>query len=72
MRLYVLSCSVSYYDCVQGFVIRARSQAHARKIASENSADEGSKTWLDPKRSTCNLLRSDGETGIILRDFSAA
>ena len=44
------------YDSVDKFVIVAPDEAEARRIASENSADEGGGTWTDPARSTCEML----------------
>jgi len=58
-------------DCDQpaAFVIRAESEAAARAVAAANCGDEGSREWLDPERSTCELLEPDGPDGVMLRDF---
>lgn len=59
------------YDCSDGFVIRAVSEAHARVLASRTNGGEGPETWTDPLRSTCEVLRADGEPGVVLSDFNA-
>jgi hypothetical protein len=59
------------YDANNGFVIRAETEQHAREIASQQRGDEGSSTWLDPRRSSCRELTADGPTEVIIRDFNA-
>lgn len=58
------------YDAVNGFVIRAGSHAHARRIASENAKDEGPSVWMDVDRSTCNQIGEKGLDGVILKDVN--
>jgi hypothetical protein len=72
------------YDKSFGFIVRAETEAEARKIASENAGDENrgeflrikianTKTpWLDEKYSTCIELTSEGEAGLIMGDFAYA
>ncbi len=59
------------YDCAHGFVVRASSEAHAREIASGEAGNEKAEFWKDPDKSRCEVLRVDGDPGIILRDFHA-
>ena len=64
-----------WYDKCFGFVIRAEDEASARLAANEQAGDEvypdsGEKTaWLDPSYSTCDELQTDGEAGILMKDF---
>jgi hypothetical protein len=62
------------YDKAHGFVVRARSEESARKMAasSNNVGDEGQDAWLDPAHTTCETLTSEGEAEIVLCDFYAA
>lgn len=65
------------YDKVHGFVVRAKSEQHAREIAQKNGSDEctcwtaNTKTpWLDPKYTTCKVLSArSGEAGLVMRDY---
>jgi hypothetical protein len=59
------------YDCNDGFVIRAETEADARKIASEQRGDEGSEVWLSSEKSTCDELLQSGDVGVVLQDFHA-
>jgi hypothetical protein len=43
-------------DVVTGFVVKAYSEDTARKLASEKAGDEGTKTWLDSKKSSCDRI----------------
>lgn len=61
-----------WYDSVNGFVIRAVSEGQARSIASSKSAGEGSFAWLDPSKTSCEELLTDGEVEVVICDFSAA
>lgn len=70
MQIYLLTSEVGYYDCAHGFVVVAKSYKQARELASKDAGDEGAKTWLDPKTSTCTLL-TPTTPGIILKDFNA-
>ena len=77
MKLYLLTrksgSRIGYDECA-GFVIRAVSPKSARRIASQNAGDENrvvSKPWLDPEKTDCKVLNSDGEGGVVLCDFRA-
>lgn len=65
------------YDCSDGFVVRAPSEARARTMISENGGlegtygDEGPEVWLARDGSTCEEIAVEGPEEIILRDFWA-
>jgi hypothetical protein len=61
----------SPYDKAFGFVVRARNEAEARMIASQDPGDEGPGAWKDPELSTCREIPSRGEAQMIMRDFAA-
>ena len=64
-----------WYDKSFGFIVRAETEAEARKYADENAGNENSGTktpWLDEKYSTCVELNSNGEAGMIMKDFASA
>jgi hypothetical protein len=89
MKLYILRPKdnlpkddnpwIPWFDKCFGFVIRAASEADARRIADANAGDENrfsdAKTknpWLDSNYSTCEELGNDGEESLVLRDFASA
>jgi hypothetical protein len=59
------------YDVACGFIVEAATEKDAREMAASESGDEGSRAWIDPTLSTCELLKLTGRPGIILRDFNA-
>lgn len=59
------------YDCASGFIVEAESEIAAREIAANACGDEGTNAWLSPALSTCEELKPDGTSGIIMRDFHA-
>ena len=66
-----------WYDKAFTFVIRAKSEDDARKIASENAGYEalwrkGINPWLIPKYSSCTHLVDTGDPGIVIKDYLAA
>jgi hypothetical protein len=70
-----------WYDKSFGFVVRAETESHARKIAEENAGDENRQlgdantercAWLNATHSTCVELTPDGEPGLIIVDFASA
>lgn len=79
MKLWVLTklteepiCNYSEepeYDCVDNFVIRAKNEKSARKIAALHCGDEGGEIWRDPQKSDCNQLTIDGPQCVILSDL---
>lgn len=67
----ILVTNDGMYDCADGFVIRATSETEARSLAAGQSGDEGAQTWLDAEGSTCEMLMTDGDVDVILRDYNA-
>lgn len=61
-----------WYDKAFGFVVRAKTEAEARKLAGENCGDEGDACWLDSAQSTCEELTRKGKSCVIIQDFHAA
>ena len=59
------------HDMASGFVIRAGNPNAARLIACNNAGDEGGNFWMDTKKSLCRMIRRDGRSKLILRDFNA-
>ena len=64
-----------WYDKAYGFVVRAETEADARRLANENGGDErreipGVYPWLDSEFSTCVELTADGERGVVLCNFA--
>ena len=61
-----------WYNVIFGFVLRAETQAAARRLAHENAGDENRSEldpWLDPAQSTCEELTGDGPAEVILSDL---
>lgn len=66
------------YDVAEGFVVRAFTEAGARVFAQEQGGDETGlfnkrerAAWLSDEHSTCIELTTDGDAGVVLRDFRA-
>lgn len=64
-------------DVNYGFVVRAKNEISARKIAEGHVADEesygsGRGVWTDPELTTCKQLTSPGSAGVIMKDFLSA
>ena len=67
-----------------GFVVRAETEEGARELAHQNAGDENrgeflqkatvktKSPWLDKRYSTCEVLRNEGEVGVIMQDFVSA
>ncbi len=77
MNLYILRPIKDWepwYDRAFGFVVRAASARNAREAAAAQwqHGDEGAEVWRDPKLTSCQILRSEGEEGVVLRDFRSA
>jgi hypothetical protein len=67
-QLFILEREAEKHDEMRGIIIRARTEAEARAIASDSAQDEGRITWLDSELSTCKPLTYEGETGFVLSD----
>lgn len=75
MNIYILRRKEvwePWYDSAFGFVVRASSEKEARQFAAKDAGDEGSESWIDATKTTCDILTCDGESGVIIRDFWAA
>ena len=53
------------YDVCNGGIVAAENEARARQLMSECAWDEGKELWLDPTKSTCNIVITDTERVII-------
>ena len=60
-----------HYDEALGFVVLAFTSVAARKFASRRSGDEGPEVWLEPLRTSCTELHTNGPVGVVLRSFRA-
>ncbi len=74
-----------WYDKAFGFVVRAKTEKQARKMAEKQSGDESrhhytadkavvpmKQAWIDPSYSTCVELTADGDSGVVICDFRYA
>ena len=64
-----------WYDKAFGFVVRAETEADARRLAGEQAGDEKSKNlnpWTDDDYSTCEELTAEGEAEVMIQDFHSA
>jgi hypothetical protein len=61
-----------WFDRMFGFVIRAKDELTARRLASSRAGDEGPEAWLLPASSTCAELGVDGPEEIIMEDYNPA
>jgi hypothetical protein len=71
-KLYLLSSKEPIgWDQSDSFVVRAKSEEEARLLASGSAGAEGKERWLNPSRSSCEILSSEGASGIIIDSFNA-
>ena len=73
MKLFYLKRSSYFpiYDAAYGFVVRAKNEAQARKLAAEKCGGEGPDVWLSSAAGTeCTELTAEGEPGVVLRDYT--
>ena len=61
-----------WYDRAFCFVVRASSELHARQAASEEAGNEGKDAWLDPSKTQCEVIDTNGPTEVLCRDFASA
>ena len=64
-----------WFDKAFGFVITAKNEENARKIADDSGGDESDKEtrpWLDSKYSTCVELTAGNKEELVIRDFASA
>ena len=70
--LYLLEQRIfANWDENIGLVIRARNSKEARKLANTNHANEG-EIWTDCSRTSCNRIKEDNDSKIILISNSGA
>lgn len=67
MKLWLLTRGNTAMDEVVGFVVRATTNRHARKLAAEQHMDEGVDVWLDRTKSTCVQVEQEGAAGVVLK-----
>lgn len=72
-----------FYDSCHGMLIRAETEADARRMAvtpqpdnqipdgKKHYGDEGDAVWLSNEFSDCTDVSGDGPAGIIMSDFNA-
>lgn len=77
MKLWLLTRKdgdgLQVYDCYDGHVISAPTEAEARAIAAERPGDEGKDCWLAPHMSECEHFGESltDKIGTWLSDFHA-
>ena len=69
MKVYLVTIEYRDYDCFDGHVVRASSEAEAREFCAKEAADEGPEVWLN--KSKVEELTGEGEVGLILSSFNA-
>ena len=72
MKLYLLTNPAAGYDRMVAVLVRAISVEAARNLAAPLAGDEGKEIWLNPKLSTCEVIRVGGKPGPIISDFHSA
>lgn len=48
-------------------IVRGKCISCVRNIAASNAGPEGPRTWMDPARSTCELVRENDAPELITR-----
>lgn len=72
MRLYLIKRHKVWYDENVSFVVRARDEADARRLAVERrGGDESPNEWADETKSTVTPIPVRGPSEIIHRSFNA-
>ena len=62
-----------WYDKLFRCVVRADSEAEARRVVSESGEASGTEyAWSDPNFTTCEELSGEGLSGIIVTDVAEA
>ncbi len=75
MKLWLLRPAEGWdpwYDKAFGFVVRAETEADARKLVAPRAGQEGEHVWLNYNLTTCVELTQNGPAEIVIRDFAAA
>lgn len=75
-RLYLLKRHKDQVDWEEyyGFVVRATTPSHARELAAAEAYSESVEwaAWLDPKATSCTLLRQGGKARVVLASNKGA
>ena len=72
MKLFLLTRDNYTWDEYDAFVIRAKNEDEARKLAAkEGERSFESVHWLDKTVSTCEEIKIKGDKEIILSSFNA-
>lgn len=69
MKLWELHSAEGHrigYDAAHGFVVRAEHEVAARALASRECGDGDPGDWLDPEKTTCDELLTDGASEVVL------
>lgn len=69
MRLWNLGpIEDHWHDCVVGFVVRAETEAEARRLAQEQHGMEGElvPVWTDASITRCEPLEHEGEARVLI------
>jgi len=78
MKIWVLGIASGHntdiYDCYNGYVIVAETEAEARALANDRPGDEGS-IWEDPSKVDCDCIGhtigNDKTAHVIMASFHA-
>lgn len=75
MKLYLLKPLKKRFwdDRSLGFVVAAKCEWDARRLAAEQRGDEGKGFWLEDAHSSCVEIakKTHLPEGVVLRDFNA-
>ena len=78
MNLYILEATLGapafnpWYDKTFAQLIFAKNEDEARKIATEESGDEGDHVWGDATQTTCAILTTPTEPKVVIVDRRAS
>lgn len=67
--LWILQNNAPEWSTMKGCVVRAETEDLARKVASSKAYGEGRNLWLDPEKTTCKVLESEGPRCSILESY---
>lgn len=63
---------VGFPDMAQAFVVNARDEQEARRLASEQAGDETAEFWLAPSRTRFDVIGTTARgqnAAVVVRDF---
>ena len=61
-----------WYDKSFAHIVRAKTETNARLLASKEAGDEGADVWLHVKKTSCEILKKNGDEEAIICDFKWA